>query len=301
MTMGDVGASEMPGAQKIATTPAAAEHPVTLVALEDIDKNPYQTRYVFKEDALEELAKSIKENGIVQPIVVRPSEQPGQYVLVLGERRLRAAKMAGLHTIPAIVRRVSLQQAAEMTVLENIQRQDLSPLEQAEAFRVLSQQFKLTQAQIAERIGVSRETVANYMRLLRLPEEVMNYMLEGRLTFSDARAILALDHEEHIRVVAKEAVTKHLKWDEIERRVRELNGLATQDATAGGPNARTARARWVDPNVRAAQMEVERHLGMRVIIKDKDGKGKVVIEYVSLDEYERIVQLLRGPSDFSPA
>jgi ParB family chromosome partitioning protein len=275
----------------------AAEHPVTTLAVEDIDKNPYQTRYVFKEATLQELANSIKENGIVQPVVVRPSEQPGRYVLVLGERRLRAAKMAGLHSIPAIVRRVSLQQAAEMTILENVQRQDLNPLEQAEAFRVLSQQFKLTQAQIADRIGVSRETVANYMRLLRLPEEVMNYMLEGRLSFSDARAILSLSHEEHIRVVAREVVTKHLKWDEIDHRVRELNGfVAMQDAEGGGPKARAARARWVDPNVRAAQMEVERILGLRVIIKDRDGKGKVTIEYASLDEYERIVQLLSGKS-----
>ena len=202
--------------------------------------------------------------------------------------------MAGLHTIPAIVRRVSLQQAAEMTVLENVQREDLNPLEQAEAFRGLSQQFKLTQAQIAERIGVSRETVANYMRLLRLPEEVMNYMLEGKLSFSDARAILALDHEEHIRVVANEVVTKHLKWDQIDERVRELNGFVAMQNAEGAGQRKTGGARWVDPNVRAAQMEVERKLGLRVIIKDRDGKGKIVIEYAGLDEYERVVQLLTG-------
>jgi ParB family chromosome partitioning protein len=194
-----------------------------------------------------------------------------------------------------MVRRLSLQQAAEMTVLENVQRQDLNPLEQAEAFRVLSKQFNLTQAQIAERIGVSRETVANYMRLLRLPEEVMKYMLEGRLSFSDARAILALDHDEHIRIVAKEVVTKHLKWDQIDERVRELNGfVAMQNAEAGGAEGRASRARWMDPNVRAAQREIEQILGLRVLIKDKNGKGRVMVEYASLDEYERIVQLLRA-------
>ena len=138
---------------------------------EVIDKNPYQTRYVFDEEMLRELRDSIKEHGVVQPIVVRPAEEEGRYILVLGERRLRASKMAGKETIPALVRRLSPQQAAEMTVLENVVREDLNPMEQAEAFRVLSTEFKLTQAQIAERIGVSRETVSNYMRLLRLPRE----------------------------------------------------------------------------------------------------------------------------------
>src|ERR1700676_2527658 len=190
-----------------------------------IEKNPYQTRYVFKEAELTELAVSIKEHGVVQPVVVRPAEEEGRYILVLGERRMRASKLAGKDTIPALVRRLSLQQAAEMTVLENVVRQDLNPLEQAEAFRVLSQQFNLTQVQIAQRIGVSRETVANYMRLLRLPQAVMQYMLDGQLSFSDAREILSLDNAEHIPLLAEEAVTKHLKLDEVQQRVRELNGF----------------------------------------------------------------------------
>jgi ParB family chromosome partitioning protein len=272
---------------------AAPQHTVNDLGIESIDPNPYQTRYVFKEEMLQELADSITENGIVQPVVVRPAEEPGRYVLVLGERRLRASKMAGLKTIPAIVRRLSLQQAAEMTVLENVQREDLNPLEQAEAFRVLSKQFNLTQAQIAERIGVSRETVANYMRLLRLPEDVMKYMLDGRLSFSDARAILSLDHEEHIRMVANEVVSKRLKWDQIEQRVRELNGFVPMQ-NAEGNGAAKSGARWIDPNVRAAQREMEQTLGMRVLIKDKNGKGRIMIDYTSVDEYERVVELLRG-------
>jgi len=153
----------------------------------------------------------------------------------------------------------------------------------------LSKQFNLTQAHIAERIGVSRETVANYMRLLRLPQDVMKYMLDGQLSFSDARAILALDHEEHMRIVAKEVVTRHLKWDQIEERVRELNGFGVLPGDAA---TKVSRARWMDPNVRSAQMEVERVLGMRVRIKDRNGKGRIVIEYATLDEYERVVQLL---------
>ena len=133
-----------------------------------------------------ELRDSIQEHGVVQPVVVRPADQDGRYILVLGERRLRASKMAGKETIPALVRRLSPQQAAEMTVLENVVREDLNPIEQAEAYRVLSQQFNLTQAQIAQRIGVSRESVANYMRLLRLPRELKEYIALGRLGFSEA-------------------------------------------------------------------------------------------------------------------
>jgi len=272
---------------------AMPQNLVANIAVELIDKNPYQTRSVFDEQQLQELADSIKENGVVQPVVVRPAEAEGRYTLVLGERRLRASKTAGKETIPALVRRLSPQQAAEMTVLENVQREDLNPLEQAEAFRVLSKDFQLTQAQIAERIGVSRETVANYMRLLRLPEQVKGYLLAGRLSFSDCREILALEKEDHILQVAQEVVTKHLKWDEIEDRVARLNGFLPGQP-APGDQKKARGARWMDPNVRAAQTDMERTLGMRVRIKDRNGKGKIVIEYASVDDYERVVEMLRG-------
>ena len=131
------------------------------LAISDIDKNPFQTRYVQDDEALEELSESIKANGVVQPIVVRPGDEDGRYILVLGERRLHASKKAGKTHVPALVRRVSLQQAAEMTIVENLQREDLSPLEQAEAFRVLSTEFKMTQEQIGERVGLSRVSISN--------------------------------------------------------------------------------------------------------------------------------------------
>ena len=270
---------------------------VTNLPLEVIEKNPYQTRYVFDKEMLRELADSIKEHGVVQPVVVRPAEEEGRYILVLGERRLRASRMAGKETIPALVRRLSLQQAAEMTVLENVVREDLNCLEQAEAFRVLSTQFKLTQVQIADRIGVSRETVSNHMRLLRLPEKVMGYMLEERLSFSDARLILALENAEHIEALADEVVTKHMKWDEIEDRVMRINGSFSMlpGQTMPGEQKKKGRgARWMDPNVRAAQTEMERTLGMRVRIRDRNGKGRIVIEYASVDDYERVTGMLRG-------
>jgi ParB family chromosome partitioning protein len=269
---------------------------VANISIDLIEKNPYQTRYVFDEEMLGELRDSIKEHGVVQPVVVRPAEEEGRYILVLGERRLRASKMAGKETIPALVRRVSPQQAAEMTVLENIVREDLNPIEQAEAFRVLSLEFKLTQAQIADRIGLSRETVSNYMRLLRLPQKVMDYMLADRLSFSDAREILRLENDDYIETVAEEVVTHKLKWDQIEDRVMRINGSFAMlpGQTLPGEKKKSSGARWMDPNVRAAQTDMERTLGMRVRIRDRHGKGKIVIEYASVDDYERVTSMLRG-------
>jgi ParB family chromosome partitioning protein len=275
-----------------AAAPATAESTVEQIELDAIERNPYQTRAVFDEELLKELAESVKANGVVQPIVLRPAEKEGRYVLVLGERRLRASRLAGKQTVPALVKRLSLQQAAEMTVLENIQRQDLNAMEQAEAFRVLSTEFQLTQSQIAARIGVSRETVSNYMRLLRLPEDVMQYLLEGKLSFSEAREMLALDTLEKISQVAKEAVEKHWKLEQIEARVREMNGFGSPTDNSEQKTSRGAR--WMDPNVRAAQTEMERTLGMRVRISDRNGKGKIVIEYATVDDYQRVTEMLRG-------
>src|SRR6185437_4558803 len=178
------------------------------IALDQIDENPYQTRRFFNEEMLEELADSIKTNGVLQPVVVRPYE--GRFILVLGERRCRASKLAGKQTIPAIVRRVSDQQAAEMTVVENLQRQDLNCMEQAAAFAKLSMNFKMTQEQIGQRVGLSRESVSNYMRLLKLPGTVMQYLQNGSLSFTDARLLLQFDSEpETIARLADEAVRRN--------------------------------------------------------------------------------------------
>jgi ParB family chromosome partitioning protein len=264
---------------------------VVHLRIELIEKNPYQPRHVFDESALEELRDSIKEHGVVQPVVVRPAVEEGRYILVLGERRLRASRMAELDTVPALVRRLSPQQAAEMTVLENVVREDLNPMEQAHAFKILSQEFKLTQLQIAQRIGVSRESVANYMRLLRLPGEVMDHVAYGRLTFSEARELLALENAEDILRLAEEVLITHPTLEQIGMRVRTLNDLPT---IPGAVEAKQGSARWVDPNVRAAQLAMERILGMRVRIKDRNGKGKIVIEYASVDDYERVVGMLKG-------
>jgi ParB family chromosome partitioning protein len=260
---------------------------VQQIPLDQIDENPYQTRLRFNSELLEELAQSIRTSGLVQPIVVRPGEN-GRYVLVLGERRCRASKLAGKQTIPAIVRRVSDQQAAEMTVVENLQRQDLSCLEQAAAFAKLSRDFGLTQEQIGQRTGVSRESVSNYMRLLKLPGPVMHYLQEGSLGFSEARVLLRLMDPTQIPKIADEAVRKKMSVQQLEELVDQTNVPMLDSEKA------QASARWVDPNVRAAQGELERVLGVRVRIKDRKGKGKIVIEYSTLEDYDRVISALKG-------
>jgi ParB family transcriptional regulator, chromosome partitioning protein len=259
------------------------------IPLDHIDSNPYQTRHMFDDEMLRELAESIKAQGVVQPVVVRPAAD-GRYVLILGERRCRASKLAGKATIPAIVRRVSDQQAAEMTIIENLQREDLNCMEQAQAFRVLSTQFKLTQEQIGVRVGLSRESVSNYMRLLRLPQTVIDHLAADKLSFSDARELMMLNDDKLIARAADIAVKKHLSIEKIEDLVMEMQGFAPPkpgEKRGGG-------ARWVDPNVKAAQTELERLLGVRVRIRDRRGKGKIVIEYSTVDDYERVVEALRG-------
>jgi ParB family transcriptional regulator, chromosome partitioning protein len=269
---------------------------VVNVVIADIDRNPFQTRHVEDDEALEELANSIKANGVVQPIMVRPSdEEEGRYILILGERRLHASKKAGKTHIPALVRRVSLQQAAEMTIIENLQREDLSALEQAEAFRVLSNEFHLTQQQIGERVGLSRASVTNYMRLLKLPREVMQLLAEKKINFAQAKELLKLEGDDKIAEAALFAVKKGMSVEQVEMLVLRMNGLL--DPIPGMPGQepkKSSGARWVDPNVRAAQLDLERMLGVRVRIRDRKGKGKIVIEYHTVDDYERVVEMLRG-------
>ena len=271
--------------------PAATVKPVdglavTEIALELIDNNPYQTRGIFREDELKELAESIKASGVIQPIVVR-SGKDGRYVLITGERRCRASRLAGKEKIPAIVRVASDEQAAEMTIIENLQRADLNCMEQARAFARLSQEFGLTQEQIGQRVGCSRESVSNYMRLLKLPPEVQQMLLEGRLDFSMARVLLTVLDPAQIVKAANSAIKDHLSVVQLEDLVFKIN--VPVEKTAGVP-----QARWMDPNVKAAQMDLERILGVRVRINDRKGKGKIVLEYANLEDYDRVLEMLTG-------
>jgi len=292
---GDAPADGVLEAQAVADTRVPSNLIVNL-AISDIDKNPFQTRYVEDDDALEELAESIKANGVVQPIVVRAAAEAGRFILILGERRLHASKKVGKTHIPALVRHVSEQQAAEMTIVENLQREDLSPLEQAEAFRVLSNKFSLTQQEIAQRVGLSRASIANYMRLLKLPREVMQMLAEKRLNFAQAKELLKLGENDRIAEAALYAVKKGMNIEQIEMLVLRMDGLLDPlpDMPGVQKEKKSSGARWVDPNVRAAQLDLERMLGVRVRIRDRKGRGKIVIEYSTVDDYERVVEMLRG-------
>jgi ParB family chromosome partitioning protein len=201
--------------------------------------------------------------------------------------------LAGRQTIAAIVRRVSELQAAELTIVENMQREDLNCLEQAEAFRVLSKNFNLTQAQIAEKVGVSRESVSNYMRLLKLPHAVQEYLKQGGLGFSEAMVLLQLEDEEQVEKLAATAVEKSLNVEQIRDAVMRLQGYDPKNPDISQKAKTKGGARWVDPNVRSAQNDLQRLLGMRVRIRDKKGKGTIVIDYASVDDYERVVGMLR--------
>jgi ParB family transcriptional regulator, chromosome partitioning protein len=262
----------------------SASSRVAQIPLDQIDENPYQTRQIFDQTTLQELADSIRANGVVQPVVVRPAAN-NRYVLILGERRCRASRLAGKPTIPAIIRSASDQQAAEMTVVENLQRQDLNCLEQANAFARLSKEFGLTQEQIGQRTGMARESVSNYMRLLKLPAVVQDYLRQGVLGFSEARVLLQLSDPENVPRIAEQAMRERLS-------VARLKDLV--DRTNHPQPVEPRAARWQDPNVGAVQNEMERALGVRVRINDRNGKGKIVIEYASLEDFDRVVGTLRA-------
>src|SRR5450759_479980 len=274
--------------QAVASGRSADGEQVFRLALDQIDHNPHQTRKEFDQESLEELADSIQVQGVLQPIVVRPGSA-GRFIPILGERRLRASKMAGQTTIPAIVKRVSEQQAAEMTLVENLQRQDLNCVEQAEAFANLSTEFKLTQEEIGARAGVSRETVSNYMRLLTLPEGVIGALQKGRLTYSHARALLQLRDNVQIWKFAQKAIEEKMSVAKLEDLLLGVSAPIRRGEPKDGGGAR-----WVDPNVKAAQRSLETVLGMRVRIRDRKGRGKIVIEYATLEDFDRVVRMLQG-------
>lgn len=278
--------------------PAAAQPEVNLAAaeeivptgrpleidLEKIDRNPYQTRSSFDEEKLGELAASIAASGVVQPIIVRVGGN-GRYTLITGERRWLASKKARKSTIPAVVREVSDVQAMEMTIVENLQRADLNPMEQAHAYQRLSQEFRLTQEQMAERTGKDRASVSNFLRLLRLPAEVQRHVELGELSFGHARALLALPTTEQVTAAAQKVLALHLSVRSTEKYVQGLLNPEVAEKPA-------AVAKVVDPNVREAEDQLRRSLGLKVTIEDRKGRGKVIIEYAGVDDFDAILSAL---------
>jgi ParB family transcriptional regulator, chromosome partitioning protein len=257
------------------------------IALDKIERNPNQTRTAFDDAKLAELAQSIAATGVVQPVVVR--ELPGgRYQLIMGERRWRASQVAGKATIPAIVRQVSDEQAMEMTIVENLQREDLNPMEQARAFERLSREFNLTQEQMAKRTGKDRASVTNFLRLLKLPDPVQKQVEQGYLTFGHARALLALSSPDEMMHVANRVMAMSLSVRQTELHVQGLINPETTRQPEGTSRVVVAQ----DPNVTEAQNRLQQRLGLKVKIEDKKGKGRVIIEYTGVDDFDAILAAL---------
>jgi ParB family transcriptional regulator, chromosome partitioning protein len=277
--------SLLPGRSSTARA-AAATAGAQEISLDLIDSNPYQTRRRINEESLNELAESIRASGVVQPVVLRPGAN-GRYQLVAGERRWLASKRAGKRAIPAVVRQISNEQAMEITIIENLQREDLNPMEQARAFERLSREFGLTQEHIASRTGKDRASIANFIRLLKLPEAVQEALESGLLTFGHGKVLASLvGFPQHLDHAAREAIAKQLSVRQTEDLVAYLlNPEARENKTAKSVPVQ-------DPNVREAQRSLETALGVKVEIHDRRGKGKIILHYGSLEDFDRIVEAL---------
>ncbi len=251
------------------------------ISIDAISPNPYQARMVWDQQELADLAESIKANGVIQPIIVRPDGSG--YQLIAGERRFRATQLASLATIPALVREASDEQLLELALIENIHRTNLNPIERAKAYQNYLNTFSITQAEAAQRLGEDRSVIANYLRLLDLPDEVKTMLIEGQLTMGHARAILALPTDELRRRLANRAMAGRLSVREVERLVRkQLTGL---------DHPRTA-VRSKPAHIFDLESKLSSQLGTKVSIETrKNGqRGKIVIEFYSLDEFDRIAE-----------
>lgn len=258
----------------------SADDEVRELDLDRIAANPYQPRRNFDENALAELAASIKEHGVIQPIIVRGVGDG--YQIVAGERRVRASKMAGLTKVPAVIREFSETQMMEIALVENIQRADLNPIEEASAMQRLMSEFGLTQERMAARVGRSRPYVANILRLLSLPDEVKDHVSRGTITMGHARALAGLSDVSAIRRMARQIVEDKLS-------VRDVEAMTTK-STARKP-AKRAKPKKAVPELRDASEELMRVFGTNVRIVGDNRRGKVEIEYFSEDDLERILEI----------
>ena len=260
------------------------EGEVVDLLVSEIQPNPYQPRMHFDEVGIAELKRSILEQGVIQPIVVRRLDTG--YQIITGERRWRAVREAGLDTIPALIREVSsAEELIELSLVENIQREDLNPIDEANAYRMLMEECGLTQEEVARKVGKERSTVANLLRLLRLPDEIQERILDGELTMGHARALLALDDEEEQIRLCGEIIKNG--WS-----VRKAEQVAKARRSGRPVRIRVQSRR--DPSVQAAEEELQRLFGTAVRIVKGGRKGKVEIEFYSDRDLERVLGILRG-------
>lgn len=263
--------------------PEKEEESVQEIHVREIRPNPYQPRKVFTEEAIEELKASIQEHGILQPIIVRKSIKG--YEIVVGERRYRAAKEAGLEKVPVVVREMSEQQMMELAVLENLQREDLTPIEEASAYQLLMEKLSLTQEQLAKRLGKSRPHIANFVRLLSLPTYVQNLITDAKLSMGHGRALLGLKKKDKVIMLADKVVREGLNVRQLEQLIHLLNEENVSRETK-------------KPKQEKSVFLVERETSLRerfgttVNIKESKNKGKIEIEFFSKEDLERILEML---------
>ncbi len=250
--------------------------------IKSIKPNEYQPRRIFKDDTLNELVSSIKEKGIIQPIIVRKTAH-NLYQLIAGERRWRAARMVGLASLPAIVKEAAPAEALEIALIENIQREDLNPLETAEAFQRLINDFNLTHDNLSKKVGKDRATITNYLRILKLPPEIKKWIAEGSLSIGHAKALLQVENKKLQIDIAKKIIHSGLS-------VREAEILSKKGSSS---ISRTKRKTHKDPQIASLEEKLMHSLGTKVRLIHKSNKrGKIEIEYYSLEELDRLLEVL---------
>lgn len=273
----------LPNRQPVAALPAPVPERVTEIDVEFIEPNPVQPRRVFETGPLRELAESIESHGIIQPLVVRKHE--GRYQLIAGERRWRAAKLASLKKVPVVIREIPNEHLLEISLIENVQREDLNPMELASAFDRMARELNLSQDEIGERTRKDRTTISNAIRLLQLPEDLQQLVAERRLSPGHARCLLTLPSKALQREVAEKVVAQGWSVRQTERLTKKMTE---------GREMKSVEEAQVDPNVKAAIQELERILGTRVHIVEKNHRGRIEIEYYSPEDLDRIYTTIVG-------
>ncbi len=280
--------------------PSGEDAEVRSLPVSAISPNPFQPRREFQEEELDDLARSIEENGLLQPILVRsaPGREADRYELVAGERRLRAVTQLAWDEVPVVLREVDDRTLLVLALVENIQREALNPLEEAEGFHLLSEEFGLTQAEIADAVGKSRATVANVLRLLRLPPSIRGFLRDGSLSMGHARALLAIEDPGRLVELGRRAVREGWSVREVEARTRSD---AASRSSGRGPSGRQAAGAGADPMARALQEALRDALGTRVQLREKGGKGVIEVPFRSPEDFERVFETITGrdPSEIT--
>ncbi|WP_078543259.1 ParB/RepB/Spo0J family partition protein [Litchfieldia alkalitelluris] len=262
------------------------EEVVQEIKITELRPNPYQPRKTFEPEAIEELKESILAHGILQPIIVRKSIKG--FEIVVGERRFRAAKAAKLSSVPAVIRDLTEQQMMELALLENLQREDLNPIEEAAAYQTLIEHLKLTQEQLAQRLGKSRPHIANHLRLLSLPKTVQQLISDGKISMGHGRTLLGLKRKEKLEPLIEKIIKEQLNVRQLEELINQLNQNVPRETVKPAPKK--------DVFIRERETVLREKFGTSVTIKQNKKKGKIEIEFFSKEDLERILEMLDSPS-----